>query len=400
MPMSVLDIGASKIMCVQGRAYESGVEIVGAANCASYGFSDGVLLNLDECEDSILRAVEMLERSTSEDVKKIYVSVGGQAVSSVLVSLSSSIFGERVAEEDLQALFRKAYDLELLRDNLIIHMIPLGYKIDSRGGILDPRSMSGEVLEVQLLLILLQRSYAEGVEHILQRCHIELAGYISTAYASSISTLLESEKDNGVLHIDLGARTTAVSIYSNGNLIDLFHFSVGGDFITKDIALGLGTRYAEAERLKVLYGSSIVEQGDERKMLDVSFDDDKIESRKISRLFFINIINSRVEEIFELIDQKLQKKRLSFPMRIVLTGGASQLPGVLEKAERILKGSVRLGLPFNVLSHSSPHVGPDFSVCSGMLQLAASGEGAFKSVRHKKTRGVFRRLKAWLYDNI
>jgi cell division protein FtsA len=182
--------------------------------------------------------------------------------------------------------------------------------------------------------------------------------------------------------------------------VQTFSLPVGGDHITQDIARGLGVGVLEAERLKTLYGSAIIERGDDQKFLPESQFFNGVSGKQVTKQLLSTIIRSRVEEIFEMIMQQIKINILVAGQRYVLTGGASMLHGIKEKAELMLRGAVRLGHPTNIVDMNKLSMGLDFSVCAGLFALVDKNNQEIAVPKHASQKYFWDRIKSWLYDTI
>jgi cell division protein FtsA len=243
----------------------------------------------------------------------------------------------------------------------------------------------------------------------VERCHLGVEAVIATPYAAGLSALVEDEADMGCAVVDLGGGTTSVGIFSAGHLVHVDALAVGGHHVTMDLARGLTTRVATAERLKTLHGACIASSADERDMIAVpQIDEDERDvSNHLPKAHLVRIIRPRVEEILELVRDRLRKAGFAAQAgrRVVLTGGASQLVGLPEAARRILEGQVRVGRPLGIKGLPEAAKGPAFSAAVGLLvypQVAHAEHfepragGMFKSTG---TDGYLSRVGRWFRES-
>jgi cell division protein FtsA len=205
----------------------------------------------------------------------------------------------------------------------------------------------------------------------VERCHIGVEAVIATPYASGLSALVDDEAEMGVVVIDMGAGTTSIAVFSGGHLVHVDALAVGGHHVTMDIARGFTTRVAAAERLKTLYGAAVSSSSDDRDMIAVPQvdEDERDVPNHLPKSHLVRIIKPRVEEILELIRDRLKNAGFAAQAgrRVVLTGGASQLVGTTDVARRILQGQVRIGRPLGIKGLPEAAKGPAFATAVGLL---------------------------------
>lgn len=397
--MNILDLGSTKFMCAQGYKTSNSFRLLGFGYHASSGVSGGRITDIAMCEDSILRAVEVAENQSGELIKAITVGLGGPYIQNKLIKISICIGGDMIEDYHVDMLFQELLKFSERQDKDMLYFIPQSYTLDGAMGVLDPRGMIATELSGAFFVTFGQKIFMENVMNVLDRCHLKAQQFISSGYASAIGTLLKDETTLGVTHIDLGGRHTDVTIFREGSVVQAFSLPLGGEHITQDIARGLGVGLADAERLKTLYGSTIIERGDEQKILQIhtlNISSGKQTTQKL----LTTIIRSRVEEILEMITQQIKINILSAGQRYVLTGGTSVLQGIKEKAELTLRGSVRLGQPINILGDDINSPGPEFSVCAGLLALMDKSNQEIVKPKNTSRKFFLDRLKSWIYDTI
>ncbi|MBT4889812.1 MAG: cell division protein FtsA, partial [Rhodospirillales bacterium] len=270
----------------------------------------------------------------------------------------------------------------------------------------DPIGMYGERLAVNMHVISASSAPLRNLESAVSRCHLGVAGVVSTPLASSLSCLVGDEAKLGVTMIDMGGGTTSVAVFFDGEMVHADMVPIGGMHITSDIARGLSTPLGHAERVKTLFGNAVPSSDDDRAVIEVNLigEDGAGEAMQVPRSMLIGIIRPRLEETFELIRDRLNKagfEQASGP-RLVLTGGASQLPGVSDVANSILDRQVRIAKPVPIDGLAEAACGPAFSTCVGLINFAIResrdvSSGVLTSKEHSS--GKFGRLSQWFRDN-
>jgi cell division protein FtsA len=242
----------------------------------------------------------------------------------------------------------------------------------------------------------------------IESCHLGVASMVASPYAAGLSVLADDESDLGTAVIDMGAGTTTIAVFSGGRFVHGDGFALGGQHITMDIARGFSARVSDAERIKTLYGSVLAGGSDERDMIAVPSVDhhDGDPPQYVSRAQLVRIVKPRVEEILEMVRDRLASSPFAAERRgrVVLTGGACQLTNLQDLAAQILKRPVRIGRPLGIGGLPDEAKGPAFAVASGLLvypQLAHLEPGELRSARSAMTGtgGYFTRVGRWLRES-
>ena len=395
---AALDIGSSKIACLIARAEADGPpRIIGIGHHLSEGMRNGGVSNMEALQQSIGQAVWAAEQMASETIHHVTINISGAHLASQCVDIELPLNGREVSESDISRVQAQGYamapedtsghPLELL------HTIPVSYTLDGQKGIRDPIGMTGAMLHAQMHLIAAGFGPVRTLATAIARCHLDIDQIVAAPYASGLACLVEDEMDLGSLLVDMGAGTTSYAVFSDGKIVHAGGIAIGGAHVTSDIARGLTTSLAQAERLKNLYGNAIPSPMDDREIIDVPLVGEEAgdSANPLPKSHLIRIIQPRLEEVFELLRARLDKSGFSEAAgrRVVLTGGASQLPGVRELAQRMLDKQVRLGRPLRVarpstLSHRSGGTaftglaestsGPAFATTAGLLAVAMHPE--------------------------
>ena len=421
---AALDVGSSKIVCFIARADGDGPpRVIGIGHQLSEGMRHGAIANMDALQQAISAAVGTAEDMSGEHIERVTVNISGSQLVSQTVDLELPLNGREVNDSDLHRIISQGQALaaeEVQGQPLeLIHTLPVGYTIDNQKGIRDPVGMTGSILQTQLHLVSAAFGPARTLVAAIARCHLEVEKLVASPYASGLACLVEDEMDLGCLVIDMGAGTTSIGVFFDGSVVYCDGVPVGGAHVTNDIARGLTTSLAHAERLKTLYGNAIPSSMDEREIIDVPLVGEEApeNANHVPKSHLIRIIQPRLEEIFELVRARMDKSgfRDIAGRRVVLTGGGSQLPGLRELAQRILDKQVRLGRPLRVARPSSGKTqrtsltglaeatsGPGFSTTAGLLAVAMQPElAASGSISDLVSSGnVFGRFGQWVRHNM
>ncbi|MEA3534471.1 cell division protein FtsA [Rhizobium sp. CC-YZS058] len=387
--VSVLDIGSTKVVCMIGRltpCAESqilpgrthAIEIIGLGHHKSRGMKNGVIADLDAAESVVRLAVDAAERMAGLTIDSLIVNISAGRLQSDIYTATIDLGGQEVDGNDLKRVLAAAGQRSQRQDRLILHSLPTGFSLDGERGIRDPLSMYGDVLGVDMHVLTAERAALKNIELCINRAHLSVEGIVATPYASGLAALVDDEVELGCAAIDMGGGTTTISVFAEGKLIHADAVGLGGHHVTTDLARGLSTRIEDAERLKVVHGSAMPNDADEREMVTVPpiGEDERDQPTHVPRALVSRIVRARIEETLELIRDRIQKSGFSpiVGKRVVLTGGASQLTGLPEAARRILARNVRIGRPLGVSGLPAAAKGPAFSTAVGLMiypQVAA-----------------------------
>lgn len=410
-----LDIGSSKVCCFIAVLDEDDrVRVTGIGHQASHGVKAGGIVDMDGAEEAIMAAVHAAERMADETIRDVIVGFAGGCPGSRIVDMRIPVNGGPVRDADLRRLLYGSGTLETSLDRAVLHAIPVGYSIDGSNGIRDPRGMHGQSLAAHIHEITAAAGAVQNVTTCVERCHLNVSDVVANPYASGVATLVPDETELGVTVIDMGGGTTSVTVFVEGSPVFSDSIPVGGGHVTSDIARGLATPLSHAERLKTLHGSALPSPSDERETVVAPQvgEDESDEPNHVPKSFLVSIIAPRIEETFELVRERLEAggAAKAAGRRVVLTGGACQLPGVREMAARMLDKQARIGRPAQVAGLAAATSGPAFSACAGLLRLAAeqsqdvrlqSRGGPSLSTEGLMARfGRLGRLGGWLRENL
>ncbi|HYF55130.1 MAG TPA: cell division protein FtsA [Salinarimonas sp.] len=380
--LSVLDVGTSKVVCLVAEllpAEESSLlpgrthlaRVIGIGHQRSAGLKGGVIVDLEAAEAAIRGAVHAAERMAKVEIRSVIVNLTGGRLGSLRHAGHAPVRGGPVTAADLHRACDAAGARGVPPNRVVLHALPTAYSLDAQGGIVDPTGMVGEALGVDLHMVTAEAAAARNLMLAVERCHLGIEAVIATPYAAGLSALAEDEAEMGCAVIDLGGGTTSVGVFARGHLVHTDALAVGGHHVTMDLARGLSTRVATAERLKTMHGACVSSAADERDMIAVpTVDEDEREtSSHLPKSHLVRIIRPRVEEILELARDRLRAAGFADQAgrRVVLTGGGSQLVGLPDTARRILEGGVRIGRPLGIKGLPEAAKGPAFSASVGLL---------------------------------
>ncbi|SDD94944.1 cell division protein FtsA [Rhodospira trueperi] len=407
--IAALDVGTTKVACFIARADESGggLRVLGVGHHQSRGVRSGRVANLDEVATAIRKAVARAEDMAGEHIDGVVVAVSGGDPESRRIDVEMAVAGHQIRDADVRRILACGGQQPSDPDRELLHCIPVGYTIDGTDGVLDPRGMYGERLGARMHLVSAAAGPLRNLSTVIERCELDVDSRVAAPYAAGLASLVEDERDLGATVIDMGGGTTSVGVFLGGHVIHVGVIGVGGGHVTNDIAQGLSTPLAMAERLKTMYGATLTSPADAREILRVPLvgEDEDQPALEIPRSYLVQVIRPRVEETLELVRAHLAAAGVDriAGRRAVLTGGASQLPGVRELAEHILDKQVRPGRPLRLHNLADSAAGPAFATCAGLLSHAVQ-DHVERPILDEPPRsgGLFapvHRIGRWLREN-
>lgn len=380
--IAAVDIGTTKICCligtVEGRRRRAvdetapQIRVVGAGHCRSGGITAGAIADLDEAERAMRTAIDQAERMAGRTISDVYVNLSGGRALSVHVS-GDAILGRLPVDE--AAKRRAAVNAMAKLDTggrVVLHASVIQYRLDDARNVLEPAGMHGTTLTAELNVVLADANVVANLGLLLERCHLDAVGLVVAPYAAARSVLLADEMQLGVAVIELGGGTTSYGVFNEGMLAHADMIPVGSHHVTTDIARGLNTTIAHAERVKTLWGSTVPAHLDERELITCPIlgETGSDAVQHIPRSMICGVVRPRMEEIFEMVRDRLSDVPAArhFVRRVVLAGGGSQLNGVEQLAGEILGRQVRVAKPSSFNGLPDALATPGFSVATGLLR--------------------------------
>ena len=418
--IALLDIGTSKIACLVLRfdnpeqlaeaggslAGQSAFRVIGAATTRSRGVRFGEVDAMAETERAIRTAVQAAQKMANTRVDHVIACFAGAEPRSYGLAGEVEVEGHQVGEQDVARVLAACDMPPIGQGREVLHAHPVNFTLDHRSGLGDPRGQAGRRLGTDMHLLTVEATAVQNLIYCIRRCDLELAGLASSAYVSGLSSLVEDEQELGSACIDMGGGATGVSIFMKKHMIFGDAVRMGGDLVTRDIAAGLQVPMATAERIKTFHGGVVATGMDDREMIELSGNsgDWEKDRRRVSRAELIGIMRPRVEEILEEVRALLDAAGFEHlpSQQIVLTGGASQIPGLDGLAARILGQNVRLGRPLRVQGLPQAATGAGFSSTVGLALFAACPQDEWWDFEIPAERLGGRSLKRairWFRDN-
>jgi cell division protein FtsA len=330
-------------------------------------------------------------------LKSVVVSLSAGKPSSELMTATVNVAGKTVSDGDITRVLTAGSQHSVRPGRVVLHSLPIGYSLDEVTGIRDPRGMLGRRFGIDMHAMTADIAVVRNLILAIERCHLEVAALVASPYAAGLAVLADDEADLGAALVDMGAGTTTIAVFAGGRFVHGDGFAVGGHHVTMDIARGVNTRIAESERMKTLYGSVLTGRSDERDMITIPpvNDGGREGPQFVSRAQLVRIVRPRVEEILEMVRDRLAASPFAAEPRgrVILTGGACQLTGLVELATQILGRPVRIGRPLGIAGLPEEAKGPAFAAAAGLLvypqaahlehfephrtQYAATGTGGY-----------------------
>ncbi|HJM41791.1 MAG TPA: cell division protein FtsA [Nitrospinota bacterium] len=345
-----LDIGTTKTCALISERGEDGLlDILGVGTHPSQGLRKGMVVNIERTVESIVSAVGEAQRMANVPVYEVYVGIAGSHIRSYNSHGTVAVRGPEVAQDDVERVLDAAQAVSMPVDQQLIHVLPQNYIVDNQDGIQDPLGISGVRLEGRAHLVTAAVTAAKNLTRSVEQAGLRAKGLVLEQLASSLSCLTDDERELGVGVVDIGGGTTDLAIFHDHSIQHTAVLPVGGNHITRDLAVGLRTPTGEAERIKRRYGCAKAALVDRNETIEVPGIGGR-EPRILSRRVLCEIIEPRVEEIFRMVRGEIQKSGYDnlIASGIVITGGSTLLEGMPEIAEETMDIPVRRGIPAGV----------------------------------------------------
>ncbi len=395
-----LDIGTSKICAVVGEMRERGIEVVGVGTHPSQGLRKGVVINIESTVGSIKKAIEEAELMAGCDINSVFTGIAGGHIKGFNSHGIVALKNREVTQRDVDRVIEAAKAVAIPMDREVLHILPQEYIIDDQDGIREPLGMSGVRLEAKVHIVTGAVTSAQNIIKCCNRTGLDVADIVLEPLASAEAVLTPEERELGVALVDMGGGTTDIALFHEGAVKHTAVLALGGNHLTNDIAAGLRTPITEAERIKQRFGYAPA------GVADNNHRDDRVEvpsvggrnPQTISRQLLGEIIEPRLEEIFELVQREISRSGYGEMLvsGMVLTGGSSLLPGIVEMAEKIFHMPLRLGVPM--------HVGGLIDVISSPIYATGVGLVLYGFKQHDKNffrireKNIFSKVKGRMTD--
>ena len=399
-----LDIGTSTVVAIVAQVNgPDSIDIIGIGESESLGMRKGIIVDIERTSKAIETAIEKAEGMSGCAVDSVFAGITGSHITStnnrgvVAVSNESS----EISLEDVQRALQAAKVIALPQDRKIIHVRPRQYIVDGYEGILDPVGMYGTRIEVETNIVTGARASIQNLLKSIEKTGVKVEALVLNALASADAVLLPSERELGAVLVDIGGGTTEVAIFREGSLWYTAVIPIGGDHITGDLAVGLRTPIAQAEKIKREEGCVLSELMPAEKYIEIPNVGSE-DTRKISKQLIADIIEPRVSEILGFVDEKIKMSGYGemIPGGVVITGGSSLIDGMAELAMEQMNLPVRIGAPKSVGGLSDIVNLPSYATAIGLVLFGSKRITVSRSEmeRDPLVGGVIQRIKNWFAD--
>lgn len=400
-----LDIGTTKICAVVGEITKDGLKILGFGTHPSSGLRKGVVINIEATVNSIKKAVEEAEIMSDREIKKVYAGIAGGHVQGFNSHGVIALKDREVTQLDVKRVIDAARAVAIPLDREVLHIIPQEYIIDDQDGIRDPIGMNGVRFEAKVHIVTGAVSSAQNIIKCCNRAGLDVVDIILEPLASAEAVLTEDEKELGVALIDMGGGTTDIAVVSQGSVRHTSVLTLGGNHVTNDIAMGLRTPAAEAEKIKRRHACALTSLVGKDETIEVPGVGGR-KSRILNRRILAEVVEPRVEEIFALCRQDIMERGMEelVVSGVVLSGGSSLLNGSTEIAEHVFGLPVRIGIPTQVEGMIDSLRDPAYATGVGLVMYAArtAGGGEISRNLSENDANLFirikRKMKGWFKD--
>ena len=396
-----LDIGTSKVCAIVGEMTEHGVEIIGLGSHASQGLRKGVVINIEATTNSVKKAVEEAALMAGCEIHTVFTSISGGHIKAFNSHGIVAVKNKEVAQRDLERVIDAAKAVAIPMDREVLHVLPQDYIIDEQDGIKEPLGMSGVRLEAKVHIVTGAVTSAQNIVKCCNRTGLNVAEIVLAPLAAAEAVLSDEERELGVVLVDMGGGTTDIALYHDGTLKHTAVLGIGGNHVTNDIAAGLRTPFNDAERIKQRYGFAKARMVTDDERVEVPSVAGKGAST-VSRQILCEIIEPRLDEIFELVQREIAKSGYegSLASGVVITGGSMLLPGAVEVAERSFGLPVRLGVPTHVGGLVDVIDSPAYAAGVGLVLLGMKRQerAVFRPRDNKILAKVKHRMSDWLSE--
>ena len=397
-----LDIGTSKIVAIVAELTAEGtLSILGIGSQESKGLKKGVVVNIEATVNAISRAIQEAELMTDCKIKEVYTGIAGSHIKSKDSNGMAVVREKEVTQLDVERAIEAANATPISADDQILHTLVQEFIVDGQDGVKEPIGMDARRLEVRVHIVTGAVTAVQNIVKCVHRCGLEVVDLVLQPLASGHAVLTEDEKDVGVCLVDIGGGTTDVAVFTQGAIRHTAVIPIAGDQITNDIAIALRTSTQDAEEIKLRFGVALQQLADAEEMIEVPGVGER-PSSKLSRQTLAGVIQPRVEEIYQKVLDELRKSGYERLLRagVVLTGGASAMPGMVQLGEEIFHNTFNQGMPHYEGNLKEVVRNPRYSTAMGLLL-----EGRAQKLRGQKEPGpksfgqILARMRAWFGKN-
>lgn len=406
--IAALDIGSSKICCLIAKIDKNEtLSIIGAGFQESKGLVSGVITDMLALENSIRNCVASAEKMASVRIKKIIVGFSSGNISIENLNIEIDLKGAVIGQGDLNRAYNFLSEKHNMGNRSILHVIPFQYSIDGNKGVKSPIGMIGDKLGVEISIISSDSNSLKNLENVVKHCDLEIDEIVYTPYATGLSLLSEEEKELGVALIDMGSTLTTVSIFYSGSILYTKSIPLGGNMVTNDISRIFSLSFANAERIKIINGQLIEELENSLSTIEVDILGEENESIEITRRDLISVIKPRIYEIVNTINEIIIDSKYNniIANRVVITGGVSQMEGLLDFTSKVFGKKARLAKSKQINALPENMKSPSFSAISSMVKYSITKNNDISvklSKKNNNSNNIYayvQKFKNWFIEN-
>ena len=351
-----LDIGTYSIKALVAQRKGKDWEVLSYAQIPSFGLRKGAVVSIEETSKNVQMIIAGIEKECNRKINSVFVNIGGNHLyvipSDGIISVSRA--DQRISKEDVDRVLQATKAINIPHNEEVLDVFPKEFIIDDQKGIKQPEGLTGIRLEAKVLLLCYFQPYFTNLTNAVLNAKLQINDVIPSSLAAANAVLTPQQKELGVALIDIGAATTSLAVFEEGELLHLAVFPIGSANITNDIAIGLKTDVAVAESIKKQHGTCVFARTEKdkkdqsRKKIEVF---DKSSSLNFTKKNLVDIIEPRVSEILDLIQKELKKinRQELLPGGVVITGGGAKIPKIKELTKDILKLSCEIGSPKGIM---------------------------------------------------
>jgi cell division protein FtsA len=395
--LTAIDVGSAKTCALVAEITDAGLRYRAHGVCESRGSRKGTIIDLEKAITSVQQAVERAENAAGAPIEHAVVGVAGAHIRGI-TSQGGITLGSRAREvtrEDIRQSVERAKAINMPPDRQILHLLPQEFILDDQAGLREPAGMMGSKLEVKVHVVTASTSATQNIVTALNRAGIQVDDHVFEALAAADAVLRQDERELGVCLADIGAGSTDLIVFHEGAVVHTGVVPIGGDHFTNDVAVGMRTPLADAEKIKRMFGKAVVTRIPETNEIEVPSVGDR-PSRLMPQRLLGEVLEPRARELFEIMRDHLRQSG-AFDLcnaGLVLTGGGSRLSSMSEIAEDVLRKPVRMGLPASLTAMPSELAEMEYASLIGMAlysyrvrTLQGQQETGFGS----KLKGLFAR---------
>ena len=367
--LTAVDVGSAKTCALVAEMTDAGLRYRAHGVCESRGSRKGVIIDLERAITSVQQAVERAENVAGAPIEHAVIGVAGSHIRGI-TSQGGITLGSRAREvtrEDIRQSVERAKAINMPPDRQIIHLLPQEFILDDQGGLREPAGMMGNKLEVKVHVVTAATSATQNIVTAVNRAGIQVDDHVFEALACADAVLRQDERELGVCLADIGAGSTDLIVFHEGAVVHTGVVPIGGDHFTNDVAVGMRTPLADAEKIKRTFGNAVVTRIPETNEIEVPSVGDR-PSRLMPQRLLGEVLEPRARELFEIMRDHLRQAGVLDLCNagLVLTGGGARLSSMGEIAEDVLRKPVRMGLPAALTGMPSELAEMEYACVIGM----------------------------------